>query len=311
MLDRAAGVIVGQACGDALGAGYEFGPPLDDAVPVVLGGGPNTMGWAPGEWTDDTAMAVPLLRAAAAGWRFDGSAALAEVIEQWRVWARTARDVGIQIRAVLADIPQSTEADARAAAERLHVERGRSGGNGSLMRTGPVALAFLGADPGEPSALAAAARRVSELTHWEHDAGDACVIWSLAIRHAVLTGEADARVGLGALPAERAARWAALLDEAETRRPRDFEQNGWVVEALQAAWSAIHAASDPVDALERAVRSGRDTDTVAAIAGQLVGAAHGATALPPEWRSRLHGWPGLRDAELVALAEQAAGRALG
>lgn len=304
VLDRAAGVIVGQACGDALGAGYEFGPPLGEHVAVELGGGPNTMGWDVGEWTDDTSMAIPLLDAAADGSRFDDATSLGAVIESWRVWARDARDVGIQIRAVLADVAHPDETSARAAAERLHRERGRSGGNGSLMRTGPVALAFLGG--GADTALAAAARRVSELTHWEADAGDACALWSVAIRHAVLTGDLDVRVGLAALPADRAARWGGLLDEAEARHPRDFEQNGWVVHALQGAWSAIFHGSGPVDALERAVRGGRDTDTVAAIAGQLLGAAHGASAFPAEWRSRLHGWPDLRDADLVARAERAA-----
>ncbi|GAB3410341.1 hypothetical protein GCM10027515_30560 [Schumannella luteola] len=300
--DRAVGVIVGQACGDALGAGYEFGPPLDDAAEVRMGSGPNSMGWAVGEWTDDTAMAIPLLQAAASGRRFDDARTLDEIVGQWRTWARTARDVGIQIRAVLADTPHPTEAAARSAAEELHRRRGRSGGNGSLMRTGPVALAFLSGAAGEDAALAVAARRVSELTHWEHDAGDACVLWTAAIRHAVLTGEADVRVGLDQLPAGRRARWLDLIAEAETRQPRDFEQNGWVVQALQAAWSAIHHGSDAVDALERAVRGGRDTDTVAAIAGQLIGAVHGASAFPAEWRRRLNGWPGLRVRDLVELA---------
>ena len=44
-----AGSLVGLAAGDALGAGYEFGPPLN-VIPVMKGGGP--FGWEPGEWTD-------------------------------------------------------------------------------------------------------------------------------------------------------------------------------------------------------------------------------------------------------------------
>jgi hypothetical protein len=53
--------------------------------------------------------------------------------------------------------------------------------------------------------------------------------------------------------------------------------------------------------LEEAVRGGRDTDTVAAIAGGLLGAAYGYTAVPSEWRRRLHGWPGLRARDLMTL----------
>src|SRR6185369_15905535 len=44
-----------------------------------------------------------------------------------------------------------------------------------------------------------------------------------------------------------------------------------------------------------------DTDTVAAIAGGLLGAVYGASAVPAEWRRVLHGWPGLNTRGLVAL----------
>ncbi len=53
--------------------------------------------------------------------------------------------------------------------------------------------------------------------------------------------------------------------------------------------------------LDAAVRGGGDTDTVAAIAGGLLGAAYGASAVPAEWRRMLHGWPGLATRGLVAL----------
>ena len=54
------------------------------------------------------------------------------------------------------------------------------------------------------------------------------------------------------------------------------------------------------------VRAGDDTDTVAAIAGALLGARHGASAVPAEWRAAVHGWPGLTADDLVELAVRAA-----
>ena len=110
--------------------------------------------------------------------------------------------------------------------------------------------------------------------------------------------------------------WASRLDAAEASQPSDFKNNGWVVEALQAAWSAITTTPIPQDdpaagvfradhlrlALDAAVRGGGDTDTVAAIAGGLLGAVYGASAVPAEWRRLLHGWPGLATRDLVALA---------
>ena len=103
---------------------------------------------------------------------------------------------------------------------------------------------------------------------------------------------------------------------AEKSQPSDFKNNGWVVEALQGAWSAITTTPIPQDdpasgvfrvdhlrlALDAAVRGGGDTDTVAAIAGGLLGAVYGASAVPAEWRRVLHGWPGLGTRGLVALA---------
>lgn len=66
--ERAAGAILGMASGDALGAGYEFGPPLPSDTPVSMDGGRRGP-WQPGERTDDTSMAIPILRVLAAGRR--------------------------------------------------------------------------------------------------------------------------------------------------------------------------------------------------------------------------------------------------
>ncbi|WP_166869327.1 ADP-ribosylglycohydrolase family protein [Salinibacterium sp. ZJ70] len=307
-LDRAVGAVLGMAAGDALGAGYEFGPPLAEDATVTMAGG-GGFGWAPGEWTDDTSMAVPILRELAAGADLAEEASLDRIVAAWADWARTAPDVGIQTRQVLASIGRhggATAEAARASARAVHDASGRSGGNGSLMRTAPVALAFL-AD-GQEVALAETARAVSGLTHVDEDAGDACVIWCLAIRHAIRTGELDIQVGIDGLPEERRNRWVALITDAETRQPRDFAKNGWVVEALQGAWSAITHGGDLVDVLERAVRGGRDTDTVAAIAGALAGAVRGGSGVPFRWRRILHGWPGLDADELTIAAILAARR---
>ncbi|GAA2175686.1 ADP-ribosylglycohydrolase family protein [Agrococcus versicolor] len=287
--DRALGAIIASAAGDALGAPYEFQAPLPTDADVVLRpGGP----WELGEWTDDTAMAVPILRALAEGRRLDEEATLDALVAEWAGWRRGAKDVGVQIGRVLGTIRSLTAADARRAARILHEQTGRSAGNGTLMRTAPVALAFLDEQPGTEDRLAAAARAISDLTHFDPEAGDACVLWSLAIRHAILTGELDLRGQLARIPADRRDVWAGRIDDAERRMPWDFPKNGWVVQALQAAWSAIVHADTLEQRLVLAVRCGNDTDTVAAIAGALAGAVHGVTALPFRWRRHLHGWAG-------------------
>jgi len=77
--------------------------------------------------------------------------------------------------------------------------------------------------------------------------GEACVLWCLAIRHAVLTGVLDVRIGLQHIDADRQDLWARRLDIAEASQPSDFKNNGWVVEALQGAWSAIATTPVPAD----------------------------------------------------------------
>ncbi len=158
------------------------------------------------------------------------------------------------------------------------------------------------------------------MTHHDLEAGEACALWCLAIRHAVLNGALDIRSGMDHLSKDRGLVWAARLTEAEAGQPSRFEKNGWVVQALQGAWSAIATTASADEnagplstrsssagpthvrrALEAAVRGGRDTDTVAAIAGALVGGRYGASAVPAQWRRLLHGWPGLHARDLVTL----------
>lgn len=301
--DRVIGTVLGAAAGDALGAGYEFGPPLpDDRRVAMIGGG--SFGWELGEWTDDTSMAVPILRALAAGKPLEVETTLDGVVAEWAGWSRTAKDVGAQTASVLGGLAVPTAEAARKASRGLHERTGRSAGNGSLMRTAPVALAKLG--DGREGELVAAARAVSGLTHFDPDAGDACALWCLAIRNAVRTGELDLKSQLSWLSATSRHRWSELIDEAEARQPREFTRNGWVIEALQGAWSAITHGNGLVDILERAVRGGYDTDTVAAIAGALAGAALGSSAVPDRWRTILHGWPGLTADDLADLSLKAA-----
>lgn len=317
--DRVRGVLLGLAAGDALGAGYEFKPAMEASEPVgMIGGGLGD--FAPGEWTDDTSMAIVMAQALAA---FGGTAseeACTQMVQEWADWVKTAPDVGVQTSAVLRaaeslarrggrELP--TAADAIQAAADAHQRTGRSGGNGSLMRTAPVALAYLHR-PVEEAYTAAV--KLSALTHFDPEAAEACGLWTAAIRHAVLTGQLNVRIGLGLLEPARAGVWEQLIGAAEAGAPKDFGNNGWVVEAFQGAWSAVSAAIGRsaaqaplerqvlVEALEAAVRGGVDTDTVAAIAGSLIGAACGARAIPGDWLGMLHGWPGLAASDLDELA---------
>lgn len=293
--DRACGVLLASAVGDALGASYEFGSAAYDGWPAMIGGGLG--GFAPGEWTDDTAQAVAIARVALTGADLRSPEALDAIADGFLEWyAGGPADVGIQTSQVLRLAGRhATAAQLGAAATAVHERSGgRSAGNGSLMRTAPVALAHLD----DPVALGEAAIRISALTHHDPVAGEGAALWCLMIRHAVLHGAFPIAEDVLPLLKGSHADWAAILTEAETKPPSAFTENGWVVGALQAAWSAITHTPVPEpmpcrhlqDALATAIGIGHDTDTVAAIAGALLGARWGASAVPQEWQAPLHGW---------------------
>ncbi|USQ79199.1 ADP-ribosylglycohydrolase family protein [Ornithinimicrobium faecis] len=308
--DRAAGVLLTQAVGDALGVPYEFAtPPAGE--PQMLGGGLGP--FAPGEWSDDTQMAVCIAQVAATDIALDSPAWIDQVAEQFLSWwGSHPADVGIQTAHVLREVSRDANRDAEpvgarmaSVARELHERTGRTAGNGALMRTGVVGLTRLE----HRAATASAARAVAELTHTDPLAGDSCVLWCEAIRIAVIDGRLDLAGGLDLLPDERRDQWARWIAEAESSDPRVFDRNGFTVTALQAAWSAIVHSGRTVTgpehvgaALTAAIQIGHDTDTVAAIAGALLGARYGASALPFRWTRLVHGWPGLRAQDLIALA---------
>lgn len=298
--DRAAGVLLGLACGDALGVGYEFSDPMPDAAFVTMRGG-GSDGLAPGEWSEVTAMTLEVARASAAGLDVREEAVLDGIVAHWA--AGTAPP---------ADAP-TTAAAWRTRAGQHHERHARSVGNRSLLRSAAVAIAYLD----DPKALAEAARAVNALTHDQADAEDACVLWGLAIRHAVLHGELNVRIGLSALPENRRPLWWERLDDADRLPPSAFDRNDGVVQALQDAWSSVtnlavikeigHTDADFLrQSIENAVRGGRDTANVAALTGAIAGALWGASAVPAEWRRIVHGRPGLGATDLVRLGVLAA-----
>ncbi len=322
-MDRAVGALAGLAAGDALGAGYEFGHPRPDEVIEMRGGGLGP--WAPGEWTDDTQQALCIAVVTASG-----EVDLDRIGQGFLDWyAAGPKDVGVSTSSVLgqarrqarddrgADHDTGSVADVLTATAASHFDRHPTGGagNGSLMRTAPVALAHLG----DHRAIARAATQVSLLTHGDPLAAEACVLWCIAIDRAVREGRLDGVWdGLTLLAGDRATFWRERLTEAEARAPATFSPNGYVVTALQAAHATITQTPVPDErpcrhlqvALEAAVRIGHDTDTVAAIAGQVLGARWGASAVPWRWRAVLHGWPRYRYADLVRLAALTANRGL-
>lgn len=278
---RVIGMITGAAVGDALGAPFEFLPGglYRDRFPEpVLGGigemqGGGSFDWAPGEFTDDTQMALSLAEAIRAAGGHDPDA-----VWQWfRAWAATARDVGATTRAAL------RHADWRDVPRRS----ARGAGNGALMRSFPLAAALLDASDDVVRDIVVAH---AALTHPDPAAGWGAWIAVEMCRTAIRGGDPLAVLDglVAALPADVRGGFAPLL-AADWTPDQPHPSNGSVWGCLAEAVWALRTTSSFDAAVVAAVDRGGDADTVACVTGALAGARYGVQCIPSRWATYVHG----------------------
>jgi ADP-ribosylglycohydrolase len=254
LLDRFRGALLGLALGDALGAPYEFSrPPFEVSGDFRRG----YFGTDPGHPTDDTALAL-----ACAGALLDPEGLARGYVRRLLEWAAGAPpDIGGQTRRAVAAWRLGRPPAADEAAQ----------GNGSLMAVAPVALryAFDTARAAEQATLFAG------LTH-PSAATAACNRQFVTRLAAVLRGDPGP-------PSD--------LPEGVAGRDPAGAHMGWCWRTLHQAERALAATAhpatpgpgsgpDPFAALVAVIAGGGDTDTNGAVAGALLGAAHGAGVWP-------------------------------
>jgi ADP-ribosylglycohydrolase len=284
---RYQGALLGLAAGDALGTTLEFRPPgTFEPVTDMVGGGP--FGLEPGQWTDDTSMALCLAESLVTCTGFDAADQMGRYLRWYRegYLSSTGRcfDIGNTVSAALHRFERDRNPFAGSSDPR-------SGGNGALMRLAPVPLAYA-PQPAEGVRLAG---EMSRTTHAAPEPVDACRYYAGLILGA-LRGEPKERLleprytpvpGLwenGPL-SERIDRVAA--GSFKTKRPPEIRGTGYVVDALEAALWAFWSTDSFEDGALAAVNLGDDADTTGAIYGQLAGAHYGVEGIPESWCSRL------------------------
>lgn len=294
LADRARGALLGLACGDAVGTTVEFKlrgtfSPLTDMV----GGGPFRL--RAGQWTDDTSMALCLGESLLACGGFDAR----DQMERYLRWFRT----GYQSPTGRCFDIGNTVLEALLAFERTgdpfsgSTEPDRAG-NGSIMRLAPVVLFF---HP-DRAAVDHHGAESSRTTHGAEEAVAACRILG-GILHAALSGFPKEGLLLSVPAADwMSPRLRAIAEGRYRDKPREgIRGTGYVVDSLEAAlWSFSRTASFE-EAVLTAANLGDDSDTTAAVCGQVAGAHYGIREIPEGWLERLWEREGIEEMALALL----------
>lgn len=281
--DRAVGALVGLAVGDAIGTTVEFRERgTFDPVIDMVGGGPFDL--RPGEWTDDTSMALCLADSLIERGRLDEG----DLLRRFCRWFRdgensiTGRcfDIGNVTATALTHFEQAGDIHA-GPTDRM------TAGNGSLMRLSPVAVRYWN----DPDRLRDTARRQSYTTHGAHEAVDSCeafaAILAAAIQGKPLTDVLSASCGHPLCDGVQ-----AIIEGSWWGKHRDgIRSSGYVLHSLEAALWCVGSSGSFSEAVLKAVNLGDDADTTAATVGQLAGAFYGLLGIPERWRTTL-AWNG-------------------
>lgn len=282
-LSRYRGCLLGLAVSDALGTTLEFtSPGAFTPVDDLIGGGPFQL--KPGQWTDDTSMALCLATSLIERHGFDPIDQLERYVRWWREGylssTGTCFDIGSTVRSALTRFLQTRE-------PYPGPTDPRTAGNGSIMRLAPVVLYFAR----QPAQAVHFAAESSRTTHGAAEAVDACRYFATLIL-AALNGESKA-----ALLSEQVDRWQAapLAPKIATLAGGSFKRKGppairgtgYVVDSLEAALWAFHHSSDFREGALLAVNLGEDADTTGAVYGQLAGAFYGEENIPAAWRDTI------------------------
>lgn len=283
MRDRFHGCLLGLACGDAVGTTNEFARrgtfrPIADMV----GGGP--FGLRPGQWTDDTSMALCLASSLIERGGFDPR-------DQMDRYLRWLRDGHFSSTGRCFDVGNTT---ARALALYEATRDPFSGptepdaaGNGSLMRLAPVPMYYAE----DISKAVHYSGESSRTTHGTREAVDACRLFGAMLVCALSGGSKERilREGHRAVfhRSDLAPRIAYIATGAYMEKDAGgVRGSGYVVACLEAALWCFYKTDDYRDAILAAANLGDDADTTAAVCGQIAGAFYGIEAIPEGWLER-------------------------
>lgn len=289
--NRYRGCLLGLAVGDALGTSLEFQP--RGSFPVLtdlIGGGVFSL--QPGQWTDDTSMALCLAESLVQRRGFDATDQMNRYVRWYRTGYLSSTgacfDIGNATRQALHRFealgdPWSGSTDPTSA------------GNGSLMRLAPIPM-FYASDLSQARHYAAESSRT---THAALECLDACQLYAEMLVAALAGSSKDQILSGCDLAGLRSAKVIAIGKGGyRGKSESEIRGSGYVIACLEAALWCFETTDSYAAAVLRAANLGDDADTTAAVCGQLAGAFYGQSAIPPTWLEKVY----LRN-EIIQLAD--------
>lgn len=278
-IDRARGALLGLAVGDAIGTTVEFMPrgsfaPLTDMV----GGGPFKL--QPGQWTDDTSMAL-CLAASLLEHGFD----LADQMDRYLQWHddgyMSSTGKCFDIGAATSDALERYRANGNPVAGSKSPQ---SAGNGSIMRLSPIVIYA----QDKPELAVKYAVEQSKTTHRAPACLVACSLLAQVLVRA-LQGlpKTEVMAPLAQDQLQLVELTAIASGQYKTKPIEQIKGSGYVVESLEAALWCFWQTDNFKDCVLLAANLGDDADTTAAIAGQVAGAFYGESGIPLPWLQKL------------------------
>jgi len=286
-IERYCGSLLGLAAGDALGTTLELKTPGSfEPITDIVGGGPFNL--EPGQWTDDTSMALCLAESLIERRRFDP----VDQSKRYCQWYRKGHlsstgqcfDIGSTVREALEKF-EATGDPYCGSTNRY------SAGNGCIMRIAPVPL-FYARIPLQAIEKSGESART---THGLQVTIDACRYFGALLASAVAGVDKETLLSKRYCPALNYWETNPLVKEIDevasgsfkNKKPPAIRGGGYVVESLEAALWAFYNSDNFQEGALKAVNLGNDADTTGAIYGQLAGAFYGENAIPISWLEKL------------------------
>jgi ADP-ribosyl-[dinitrogen reductase] hydrolase len=277
--DRYRGCLIGLAVGDAIGASVEF--KHRGTFPEVTGmNGGGVYSLEPGEWTDDTSMALCLATSLIESNGFDPKDQMNRYYLWWTEGYMSSNgkcfDIGNTIKHALSSYNYTKE-------PYSGLSDPNTAGNGSIMRLAPIPMYYAGSR----EEILKYSGLSSKTTHGAVEAIEACQLMGVLIDKALIaTNKAD--VLKSTLYEFESTSIQEINNGCYLSKERDeISGSGYVVDCLEAALWCFNVTNSYKDAVLKAVNLGDDTDTTAAVCGQIAGAFYGLDNIPDIWKDTI------------------------